>query len=226
MRTNDQRSESRVPIIHRGTLGADARFPCMLRDISSHGFLISCVPKFRIGDTLDLECALCPQKFLHCTVKVQHTRDDCLGAKIVEVSKAGQVLCRQFIAEYLLAKSGTWAHVLKLVHELENLIAHSTDSMVPDPRQNTDGRGSPQEIRNHLAHALKGVIAELEETAFASWLRRLLRGLDSREWIDHYYQFSLLELCESDLSWTTLEKEIYAKDNEIWACAIQAPAMH
>lgn len=105
MKNADLRAETRVPITRRGTLGVPgAWFPCLIQDFSSAGFLIMCTGKVRVGDILELKCELYPQRVLHCKVEVRHINDDCLGTKIVEVSDAGSMLCRQFIDEHVSLK--------------------------------------------------------------------------------------------------------------------------
>ena len=102
MITHERRAESRVPITHRGTLGAhSARFPCLIQDMSSKGFLIMCNEKVQVGDILELRSELAPQRFLQCNLEVRHISDDCLGTRIVEMSEAGSMLCRQFIDEHV-----------------------------------------------------------------------------------------------------------------------------
>lgn len=105
MKTPELRAEVRVPITHRGLLGAPtASHPCLIQDFSSKGLLIMSSVKARPGDRLELKCELYPERFLQCKVEVRHIHDDCLGTKIVEVSDAGLALCRQFIDEQVSLK--------------------------------------------------------------------------------------------------------------------------
>jgi len=105
LRTHELRAEVRVPITHRGWLGAPtASHPCLIQEFSSKGLLIMASVKARPGDTLELKCELYPERFLQCKVEVRHIHDDCLGTKIVEVSDAGLALCRQFIDEQVSLK--------------------------------------------------------------------------------------------------------------------------
>jgi len=95
------RAEMRVPIIHRGTLGAQVPpFPCLIREFSTNGFLIMSAVKVQVGDVLELKCELYPERFLECKVEVRHIDDDCIGTRIVVISDAGLKLCRQFIDEH------------------------------------------------------------------------------------------------------------------------------
>jgi hypothetical protein len=105
LRTHELREEVRVPITHKGLLGAPtASKPCLIQDFSSKGFLIMSTVKTQLGDKLELKCELYPERFLLCKVEVRHIKDDCLGTKIVEVSDAGLMLCRQFIDEHVSLK--------------------------------------------------------------------------------------------------------------------------
>jgi PilZ domain len=95
------RAEIRVPITHRGTLGAPSPpFPCLIQDFSTKGFLIMCATKVKVGDILELKCELYPERFLQCQIEVRHIDNDCIGTRIVDVSDAGLKLCRQFIDEH------------------------------------------------------------------------------------------------------------------------------
>ena len=60
-----------------------------------------CSVKVEVGDILELNCELYPERSLYCKIEVRHINDDCLGTKIVEVSDAGLILCRQFIEEHV-----------------------------------------------------------------------------------------------------------------------------
>ena len=101
MSKTELRAELRVPITHRGTLGAPSPpFPCLIQDFSSQGFLIMCAAKAQIGDILELKCELYPGRFLQCQIEVRHVNDDCIGTKIVDVSDDGLKLCRQFINDH------------------------------------------------------------------------------------------------------------------------------
>jgi PilZ domain len=101
MATLELRAEIRVPITHRGTLGAPSPpFPCLIQEFSTKGFLIMSGAKVQIGDILELNCELYPERFLKCQVEVRHINDDCIGTKIVEISEAGSKLCRQFIDQH------------------------------------------------------------------------------------------------------------------------------
>jgi hypothetical protein len=94
----DLRAEMRVPITHRGILGApSAALPCLIQEFSTKGFLIMCAATVQVGDILELKCELYPGQFLECKIEVRHINDDCVGTKIVEISDAGLKLCRDFV---------------------------------------------------------------------------------------------------------------------------------
>jgi hypothetical protein len=105
MKADELRAEVRVPITHRGMLGApNAWHPCMIQDFSSKGFLIICTLQLHVGDILELKCELYPKRVLQCKIEVRHIKDDCVGTRIVEVSDAGLKLCQQFIDEHVSLK--------------------------------------------------------------------------------------------------------------------------
>ena len=53
MKKLELRAEMRVPITHRGTLGAASTpFPCLIQEFSTKGFLIMCAVKVQVGDIL------------------------------------------------------------------------------------------------------------------------------------------------------------------------------
>jgi hypothetical protein len=101
MKKLELRAEVRVPVTHRGTLIAPGTpFPCLIQDFSTKGFLIMCAIQVQVGDILELKCELYPGRVLQCQIEVRHINDDCLGTRIVEVSEAGLMLCRQFIDDH------------------------------------------------------------------------------------------------------------------------------
>jgi hypothetical protein len=105
MKRLELRAEVRIPITHRGTLIAPSTpIPCLIQDVSTKGFLIMCTEEFRVGDILELKCELYSERFLQCKIEIRHIKDDCLGTKIVEVSDAGKMLCRQFVDEHFSLK--------------------------------------------------------------------------------------------------------------------------
>ena len=102
MRNNERRAEERIPLTQRASLGIpNSWHPCLIEDFSSSGFLVMCAMQCRVGDILDLESELYPERFLQCKVCVRHINGDCLGINIVEMSNAGLALCNQFIGEHV-----------------------------------------------------------------------------------------------------------------------------
>ena len=101
MKKPELRAEMRVPITRRGTLLAPGDpIPCLIQEFSTKGFLIMSTARFQVGNILGLKSELYPERFLQCQIEVRHINDDCLGTRIVEVSDAGIMLCRQFIDEH------------------------------------------------------------------------------------------------------------------------------
>ena len=102
----------------------------------------------------------------------------------------------------------TWNEILQLLGALDERLARSTESFVSNARPNTDGRWLPDKIRDTVRSNLREVVTNLEE-AFSRG------GSYPRAWIKNYYVFSSRVLGEMDLSWTTLEDDIYAIDKRI-----------
>jgi len=71
----------------------------MVLDMSNHGFLMLCTRELAVGQVLDFNCQLYPEKTLDCKVEVRHSGVDALGTKIVEIDPKAQDLCQQFLEE-------------------------------------------------------------------------------------------------------------------------------
>lgn len=65
----------------------------------SRGFLIKYTQELPVGQALQLTCQLYPERSVECTVQVRHVNRECLGAKVIEISDDGMILCRQFLEE-------------------------------------------------------------------------------------------------------------------------------
>lgn len=101
MNTSELRAEPRVPVSFRGTLRlGDNAAPCHIQNMCSRGFLIRATEGLPVGRTLYLTCELYPEQSVECTVQVRHVNRDCLGARVMEMSEAHQLLCRRFLAEH------------------------------------------------------------------------------------------------------------------------------
>ena len=94
------RSEQRVSVSCRGTLSlGDTSAPCFIQNMCSRGFLIKFTKQLPVGQVLQLKCELYPDRAVECKVQVRHVNADCLGAKVIEISDDGKILCRQFLEE-------------------------------------------------------------------------------------------------------------------------------
>jgi hypothetical protein len=94
------RAEPRVSVTRQGTLRfGDITAPCLIQNMCSRGFLIKSSTSLPVGRVLQLRCELYPEKTVECTVEVRHVNADCLGARVIEISDDGRILCRQFLEE-------------------------------------------------------------------------------------------------------------------------------
>ena len=101
MNKAELRAEPRVPVSLRGTLrNDDGVAPCHIQNMCSRGFLIQAAEGLPVGRMLHLTCELYPQRTVECKVQVRHVNRDCLGAKVMEMSEADQLVCRQYLAEH------------------------------------------------------------------------------------------------------------------------------
>ena len=100
MNKPDLRSELRVAVSCRGTLRlGDTAAPCHIQNMCSKGFLIKFSEELPVGRVLELSCELYPECVVECTVQVRHVNRECLGARVIEISEDGQILCRKFLEE-------------------------------------------------------------------------------------------------------------------------------
>lgn len=110
MRAREQRSEPRLAVSRRGTLkSGELWFPCLVQDMSKLGFFLVTSREHSVGQSLDLRCALYPEKHLECKVEVRHVNDMGVGTKIVEIDQKGIDLCQLYLQEQYadrLNKSG------------------------------------------------------------------------------------------------------------------------
>lgn len=100
MHQPEMRAEPRIPVSFRGTLIlGDTSAPCLIQNMCSRGFLIKHSKELPVGQVLQLRCELYPAKSIECTVQVRHVNAECLGARVIEISDEGKVLCLQFLEE-------------------------------------------------------------------------------------------------------------------------------
>ena len=94
------RSEPRISVSCRGTLSlGETSAPCHIQNMCSRGFLIKFTKQLPVGQVLQLRCELYPDRTVECKVQVRHVNAECLGAKVIEISDDGKILCRQFLEE-------------------------------------------------------------------------------------------------------------------------------
>ena len=94
------RREERVRVSFRGTLRlGDTATPCHIQNMCSRGFLIRFSEELPVGRSVQLSCELYPEKWVQCTVQVRHVNPECLGARVIEMSEEGQILCRRFLQQ-------------------------------------------------------------------------------------------------------------------------------
>jgi hypothetical protein len=104
MTKQELRTELRVAVSCRGTLSlGETSAPCLIQNMCSRGFLIKSSKELPVGDVLKLTCELYPERTVECTVQVRHVNRDCLGARVIEISEDGQLLCRRFLEEQVAA---------------------------------------------------------------------------------------------------------------------------
>jgi hypothetical protein len=100
MNKADLRAEQRISVSCRGTLSAgDTPVPCLIQNMCSRGFLIKFSKDLPVGQMLQLKCELDPARTVECKVQVRHINPECLGARVVEISDDGRILCRKFLEE-------------------------------------------------------------------------------------------------------------------------------
>ena len=100
MRTQEQRAEPRVSVSRRATMkSGEIWFPCLVQDMSKKGFFLVSNREHKVGQSLNLRCALYPEKNLECKVEVRHVNETGVGAQIVEIDQKGIDLCQLYLQE-------------------------------------------------------------------------------------------------------------------------------
>ncbi len=101
MKKRELRTESRIPVSQRGTVnsGEPEWLPCMVLDVSDHGFLIVCTKTPSVGQLLEFRCEFFPQKTLECKIEVRHATESGVGTRIVEIDNKGAVLLQSYLQE-------------------------------------------------------------------------------------------------------------------------------
>ena len=108
MHEPEKRAEPRVPVSYPGMLiVGDPSAPCVIQNMCSRGFLIKSSRGLPVGQVLRLKCELYPAQSFECTVQVRHVNAESLGARVIEMSDEGKILCQRFLEEQRAANPGT-----------------------------------------------------------------------------------------------------------------------
>ena len=100
------RAEPRISVSCRGTLTlGDKSAPCDIQNMCTRGFLIKFNKDLPVGQVLLLKCELDPERIVECKVQVRHVNRQCLGARVIEISDDGMILCRRFLEERATARA-------------------------------------------------------------------------------------------------------------------------
>ena len=100
MRMQEQRAEPRMSVSRRAQLkSGELWFPCLVQDMSKKGFFLVSSREHKVGQSLDLRCALYPEKNLECKVEVKHVNEMGVGAQIVQIDQKGLDLCQLYLQE-------------------------------------------------------------------------------------------------------------------------------
>ncbi len=102
MNPRDLRSEPRISVSCQGTLSqGENSAPCFIQNMCSRGLLIRYTKELPVGQVLQLKCQLYPERAVDCCkVQVRHVNRECLGAKVLQISDDGMLLCRKFLDEH------------------------------------------------------------------------------------------------------------------------------
>jgi len=74
--------------------------PCLIQDMSLHGFGIMSTRTFSVGQVSELRCEPCPGQEFRCRIEIRHAGDSYLGALVKEMSEAGRRVCMQLMRDY------------------------------------------------------------------------------------------------------------------------------
>jgi hypothetical protein len=110
MKVPELRAAVRVAVSKRGNLNeGNAWFPCIIVDISDHGFAMVCNKPLIVGQVLDFRAELFPQRYFDCKVEIRHFSEAGAGTKITEIDEKALSLWQLFLQEQYsdqLNKSG------------------------------------------------------------------------------------------------------------------------
>ena len=95
------RREPRDPIARRAKLlHAGDWVPCLIQDMSPHGFGITTTRTFSVGDVCGLQCEPHPGQEFRCHVEVRHASESHVGVVVVEMNENGRRICMQLMRDY------------------------------------------------------------------------------------------------------------------------------
>ena len=95
------RCEPRDPITRKAQMNFQGTWvPCLIQDVSSHGFGIMSTRPFTVGQVSELRCEPYPGKEFQCEVEVRHFGDTHMGVVIKDMNDVGRRLCMQLMQDY------------------------------------------------------------------------------------------------------------------------------
>ena len=101
MQSIELRQEPRDPIICKAQLYCeDAWVPCLIQNVSPHGFGILSTRNFFVGQLCELRCEPYPEQTLQCRIVIRHASESYLGAVVTEMDEVGRRLCMQLMRDY------------------------------------------------------------------------------------------------------------------------------
>ena len=98
---SELRREPRDPVVRRAQLFCDDTWvPCLIQDMSVHGFGITTTRDLSVGQVCQLRCEAYPGQEFQCRVEIRHTSESCLGVSVMEMSEAGRRVCLEMMQDY------------------------------------------------------------------------------------------------------------------------------
>lgn len=99
--------EPRIPERRRGLLEyEDFSCACLIENLSSNGFRLTCLDDFTVGQVLGLKSELLPGRAIQCRVEVKHFADGSVGVMIVDIDESSARVCRELIDEHYASQLG------------------------------------------------------------------------------------------------------------------------
>ena len=112
MKVHESRAETRIPVREKAWLitglenAEDARFQCVVQNVSDRGFQISCKNALSVGQILDFTWELFPGKTLNCMIEVRHIGPSGVGTMVTEIDNRGTALMQLYLQEQYALKIG------------------------------------------------------------------------------------------------------------------------